>query len=269
MGHQSTEFLRSRALEGMEILRGSFGGATFPRHCHEEYVICLMTEGAERLKSGGRSEDVCSGNVLLIEPGEWHSNSGFEVCSYVTLYPSISLVNRFAEMLEAVAPATQRTGTQIFKERQDLMGAFRDLFKSVKGREDALEQETHLLRLVEALFSTPCRLKTHSRQSSRWPIAVCRVREKIDAEFATKLSLSEISATAGLSPCHLLRTFTDHVGITPHQYVIHRRVEEAKKLLRDGVTVGEVALRVGFADQSHLHRHFLRIAGVTPGRFGS
>ncbi|ESU46140.1 AraC family transcriptional regulator [Streptomyces sp. HCCB10043] len=53
----------------------------------------------------------------------------------------------------------------------------------------------------------------------------------------------------------------------PHQYVTARRVDLARRLLLEGVSPGEAAGAVGFHDQSHLTRHFKRIAGTTPGRF--
>jgi Helix-turn-helix domain len=65
------------------------------------------------------------------------------------------------------------------------------------------------------------------------------------------------------------RQFKAATGLPPHQYVITRRVERAQHLLRAGGELGlaEVALRVGFPDQSHFSLHFKRIVGVTPRQF--
>lgn len=58
-------------------------------------------------------------------------------------------------------------------------------------------------------------------------------------------------------------------GQSPHRFVIGRRIERAKELIAGrGVPLAQVAAAVGFADQSHFTRHFRRIVGVTPGRFG-
>jgi AraC family transcriptional regulator len=74
----------------------------------------------------------------------------------------------------------------------------------------------------------------------------------------------EASATT-----HLTRQFKAATGLAPYQYVIARRVERAQHLLRrDGeIGLAEVALRVGFSDQSHFSLHFKRIVGVTPRQF--
>ncbi|KIL41851.1 hypothetical protein SD70_04345 [Gordoniibacillus kamchatkensis] len=63
------------------------------------------------------------------------------------------------------------------------------------------------------------------------------------------------------------RTAEDATGHAPHQYVIRERIYKAQKLLVKGSPVQEVAASLGFSDQSHLHRHFKRIVGVTPREY--
>jgi AraC-like DNA-binding protein len=55
--------------------------------------------------------------------------------------------------------------------------------------------------------------------------------------------------------------------MAPYRYLIHVRVAHARKLLERGVATAEAALEVGFCDQSHLHRHFVRQVGTTPGAY--
>jgi AraC-like DNA-binding protein len=68
-------------------------------------------------------------------------------------------------------------------------------------------------------------------------------------------------------PAHLVRAFSGAYGIAPHQYLMSRRVDRARRLLLDGRPPGEVATVTGFYDQSHLTRHFRKLVGVTPGRY--
>jgi len=81
--------------------------------------------------------------------------------------------------------------------------------------------------------------------------------------------LEQLAAVARLSPSHFARQFKAATGLAPHQYVIARRVERAQHLLKSNYEVGlaEVAVRVGFVDQSHFSFHFKRIVGVTPRQF--
>jgi AraC-like DNA-binding protein len=97
--------------------------------------------------------------------------------------------------------------------------------------------------------------------------AIERVRRHIARRINEAISLDELAALAGLSRFHLLRAFTRHTGLPPHAYQVRLRIESACALLRSGISAAEVATRVGFADQSHLTRHFKRICRVTPGRY--
>ena len=77
-----------------------------------------------------------------------------------------------------------------------------------------------------------------------------------------------MAAIARLSAYHFARQFKAATGLPPHQYVIARRVERARELLRAGdLPLAEVAVSAGFSDQSQLTHHFRRLVGVTPGRF--
>jgi len=95
------------------------------------------------------------------------------------------------------------------------------------------------------------------------------VVEHVEEHLVAGPSLDEMAAVARLSPYHFARQFKAATGLPPHQYVIARRVERARELLRAGtdLSLADVAASAGFSDQSQLTRHFKRTVGVTPGRF--
>ncbi len=94
------------------------------------------------------------------------------------------------------------------------------------------------------------------------------VTDYINAHLHEELTLTEIAAIAQISPYHFLRLFRQSMGATPHQYILQIRVDRAKYLLRSSdLSIAEIAIRVGFCDQSHLTRCFKRILGLTPKQF--
>jgi len=100
------------------------------------------------------------------------------------------------------------------------------------------------------------------------PAAMRRVRDYIDAHLSDSIELVELSEIAGLSIFHFARQFKYSEGMTPHHYLVSRRVERAKELLAGtNLSLSEVAFATGFVDQSHLTRHFRQIVGITPGQF--
>jgi AraC family transcriptional regulator len=106
-----------------------------------------------------------------------------------------------------------------------------------------------------------------AHRTSTQPRAVTQAVDFIHDNYAGGLSLSDIAAAAHLSPFHLSRIFKKATGVSPHQYLLQVRVNSARSLLAAGAggrSLAEVAAAVGFADQSHLTRHFKRMLGVTP-----
>jgi AraC-like DNA-binding protein len=93
-----------------------------------------------------------------------------------------------------------------------------------------------------------------------------RIQERAGAASATNsTNLAALSSVAGLSPNHCGRAFQQSVGMPPHRYLLRRRVEHVEQMLRETqLPLSQIALTVGFSDQSHLARHFRRFTGVPP-----
>ena len=100
------------------------------------------------------------------------------------------------------------------------------------------------------------------------PTQVRRVTEYVAAHLADNIGLAGLAAVAGLSPHHFGSAFKAATGLSPHQYIIERRVERAQELLRHReLSLAQVAVAVGFSSQSHLTTNFHRGTGITPARF--
>jgi AraC family transcriptional regulator len=100
------------------------------------------------------------------------------------------------------------------------------------------------------------------------PSVLRRSVELMEAKLEGELRLVELAREAGLSTSHFVRSFRQSTGRTPYQFLLHRRVKRAQNLMRDRrVSLTEVALASGFADQHHLARIFRRVTGITPSDY--
>lgn len=121
----------------------------------------------------------------------------------------------------------------------------------------------HLLRRY-SVFAPP----DHQNKTRIPPAKVRHVIDYIHEHLGSDLSLFSLAEVAQLSPYHLLRLFKQATGQTPYQYLLMDRLHQAQNLLRHSDTsISEAALLTGFADQSHLTRHFKRAFGITPAAF--
>jgi AraC family transcriptional regulator len=113
-------------------------------------------------------------------------------------------------------------------------------------------------------------LPTPRPAESAPPVAVLRTVELMRRRLAGSLSLEEMAQLAGVSPFHFARLFKTATGHPPHEYLIRLRVDHAQEMIaRHGrtLTMAAIAQESGFADQSHMARHFRRVLGVTPGEY--
>lgn len=132
---------------------------------------------------------------------------------------------------------------------------------------EELEAESRLAFVVE-------RVQAHLRGYPAAPRGpdqrlARELRDLLDAQLDTGLTLDQARVVLHAHPAHLVRTFTREFGMPPHRYLIGRRIERARRLLLDGMRPADVAVAVGFHDQSHLNRHFKRMLATTPARFAA
>ena len=122
------------------------------------------------------------------------------------------------------------------------------------------------VHLVSHFATRPAKTREAGRGLARYQLN--RAIEFIDAHLAEDISLEALARAAGLSAFHFARLFKRSTGLSPHQYVLRCRVERARGLLmRSKSSIAEVAIAVGFCDQSHLAAHFKRLYGVSPKAF--
>jgi AraC family transcriptional regulator len=95
-----------------------------------------------------------------------------------------------------------------------------------------------------------------------------RILDYVEANYTTDIRLRDLAGLANMSPHHFSEQFRRSLGMSPHRYVIERRIEHAKRMLRDSrVGILEIALATGFADQSHFTKMFRMSSGITPRAF--
>ena len=92
-----------------------------------------------------------------------------------------------------------------------------------------------------------------------------RACERLESDLSGKFTLQEIAAELGLSVSHFSRAFRTSVGLPPHQWLLRQRVDAAKQLMTvRGLSLAEIAISAGFANQSHFTRVFSALVGVSP-----
>jgi AraC-like DNA-binding protein len=146
-----------------------------------------------------------------------------------------------------------------------LSSALRRLHESVERGESLLEIEQGVAesttRLLELCSESPVRSTWLGRNHP----AVRKARAYLEEHFAETVSLDGLAREVGVSKYHLVRTFTESVGSSPHRYQVLLRLCAAQRRMEAGDSVRDAAAATGFADEPHLCRTFRTWLGISPG----
>jgi AraC-like DNA-binding protein len=262
-----TAFWRSERHLELECLSATFRSHKFPPHTHESYVVGAIVSGHHAYTIKGSLVRAEANDLCFINPGEVHDTvlqqGGY---SYRVVYPQMSFLRAVIE--EATgrpAAAPQFNGPVIHDP--GLAQRFLAAHAELESDQDPLGADEALTSVLFAMMDRYAGGVRGIVTAGDEPLAVRRAKDFLMAHLDDKIDLAALAQAAGLSPFHLIRVFCKTTGLTPHNWLLDRRVHLACKLLRTGMSGTAVAAQCGFADQSHLNRVFKSRLGITPGRF--
>lgn len=234
---------------------------SFDRHTHDAFGIGTIMTGAQRWYSGGRQAEAGPGMTIAVNPGEVHDGAPVgEDRHWLMVY--------FApEVLLGAAQDISEADERDFEIARPVLAdprataALTALFAAETGGADACRREELLLALA-------ARVGPFVERRRCAPVAaVTFAKSRIDDDPAAAVTLAQLAALGGVSRFQLLRSFVRTTGLTPHAYVVQRRIDLARGLIARGLPLAQAAAMAGFSDQSHMTRTFRRKYGLTPGAF--
>jgi AraC-like DNA-binding protein len=273
----NTCHILSHDCSGVEAIRAETSHS-FGKHSHETFGIGLIHAGAQKSASGRGMVEAGAGNVITVNPREIHDGHplGDAPRRWDMLYFDPVLIADIARDLSEGKTGQYDFTRPVLADRQ-LANIFRQLFHTVTAGQintAALRREELLILLLrhakasdEQNETAPGTGHTHPARQAVAHARIARSKSLIDDMPASAHSLGDLATEAGLSRFQTLRDFTLATGLTPHAYIIQRRLDLVRRLIKAGIPLAEAADSAGFADQSHMHRHFMRAYGMPPGHF--
>jgi AraC-like DNA-binding protein len=238
----------------------------FGRHTHDQFGIGLIDRGAQKSASGRGLVEAGAGDIIAVNPGEVHDGApiGDDGRAWRMLYLDSTVVAELAADIAEGQSLTDGEFTQPTVRDERLAGLFGATFRAMTGCNgawDGLEADETLLQLLGGLLQP--------RSVGRVPVhgGIASARAMIDDDPVAVLTLTALANEAGLSRYQFLRGFARATGLTPHAYVMQRRIHRARRLIGSGVSLVEASAQSGFSDQSHMTRLFVRNFGMAPGAY--
>jgi AraC-like DNA-binding protein len=261
---------RSVQTPQLEFRRGFSVLRPVPRHWHEDYQFCYVYEGPSELVYRGESISTPPLSLFMVHPGEVHSNrvTGHVGCSYRSLFVGTELMQKAAEDLWGNSRTLPYFPTAVTMDTE-ITHQYLAFHLASEARLSGLQQDDLLFSLLTSLLSRFAETGSTAVKLRADSSAIDRARQYLEDHYSENVKLEALAGIAQLSVFHFHRLFTEKFGMPPHEFQTQLRVTQAKRLLREGWSISQAAAEAGFADQSHLNRHFKRLVEPTPGRYRS
>ena len=260
------DWLRSTGPEdGVEYLEAWFRSATYRRHRHDTYAICVTTGGVQAFYYRGTTETSTTGQVVVLHPDELHdgyaaTDAGY---GYRQIYIEPALIFEAVQVLRGRPCSLPFVRTPVVtssKLSQAVAGA-------CEGGREPIAIDGLIVQVAEGLLEADHSGTVVSIPRHLDVAAVRRACQFLDAEKTRVVRSAELEAVTGLTRYDLARQFRLVCGTSPYHYLLMRRLDAARQQLAGLRPLGEVARDAGFADQAHLTRMFKAAFGLTPAQY--
>jgi AraC-like DNA-binding protein len=253
----------------VEAMHAHFQDHAYHRHAHDTYSFGVTESGAQTFNCRGGSHTSAAGMVMAFNPDDphdgWSATPGGFTYRMVHIGPSL-----FSSVLaELGAPGALPLFAAPVLDDATLARSLRRLHAALTAPEPLRRDEV----LTGTLLTLARRGSTAGLKPARLPSPragrdlAARVRAVLEERFVEPLTADDLAGAADASRFAVYRAFNAAYGMAPSDYQRQLRLRAARRLLGGGLPPAQTAAQVGFADQAHFTRWFVRYFGVTPAAY--
>lgn len=266
MTQEKTNFHYHQELGGLEMVDAYYHQRNFSKHCHETYTISVIETGVQKFYRSGGQHFAPQNAIILVNADDVHTGQTATEhgWSYRALYPLPLHFEQISGENDGRASFAPYFNQAVIFDEQLAM-QLRQVFDCLTHESNLLFRESAVISVLRQLMLKHGSKNTSFINTGKLHTDLAIVRDYLHDHLFEEITLAQLSAVCRLSPSHLIRVFKKQYGLAPHAYQIQHRLIKGKLLLKQGISVTQSAIALGFHDQSHFHRHFIKANGVTPG----
>jgi len=259
-------FVRSQCLPGIDFFC-RINDTSLYCAIHENYMFSINFRGTREYRWRGHLvlENADQFSIGLSEPGDLIVMTRvIDPVDRFSMCVPLNVFLRTAEEHNLRGPVHLSTGPKTRDSPE--FRAMEQLLAAVRTGASALEQQTRLAICLRIMMAHADSGFTPPRATNAGA-AVRKAMAYLREHYQEAVGLDELAGLTRMNGFYLAHAFRKYSGMPPHAFLTRVRVERARSLLICGMPPGKVATEVGFADQSHLYRHFKKICHLTPGAY--
>lgn len=238
-----------------------------------EYVFGVVDEAPMFSRRGRETQTVGPGELVAWDPSQPHTGSAIDGTAWaaqlmVVEAADLAVLAGDPDIDDIDLVADVAFPDPVISDAA-LVGGFRALQATLTGPGTRLARDEAVTRWLRGVVQRAgagrggARARPRPRNDRALRTALAYLAEHPERN----VGLDELATIAGVGRSRLIDAFREGTGLAPHALQIAYRVRTARRLLERGASIAETATETGFVDQSHLHRHFRRTLGITPGEY--
>jgi len=235
---------------------------SYKKHSHSQLSLGYVEAGETITQYQGKQWKLQQGDLVLIEPDKVHTcnPANEQGRSYCMLYLDKQWCLERLSALYAQPVTDFRCQDVQFQD--DILA--QDMLCLMQGTDESQQISWIIERIAMSVLSAYCTINPKLDKPST---LVMQVREHLLSQLEQPDCLSDIASQFSQSQETIIRAFTKQLGISPKAYLNNVRIEKSKLLLKQGHSVVDSALQLGFSDQSHFHKTFKNYCAMTPKQY--
>ncbi|MFP2467980.1 AraC family ligand binding domain-containing protein [Pseudescherichia vulneris] len=260
--------LQHDAETGIESVCAHFKGHAYDPHDHDEVLIGVTHQGLQRFHCHRALHTSTPGRAILIEPGAVHDGHAPDAQGFT--YSMLYIPQRWLSVMMDARGLGDISGLEsafrtTLTDDDPLTHAIGQSVFAIHHQEGKLARDQSLDHLLSLLSRHIRPAPTSTLSDSQRQMY--QVRDYLHDRMGSDIGLDELAAWAGLDRFRLSRQFKKTFGLSPHAWLVRLRLRTARMLLAKGQDPAQVALLVGFSDQSHMGRWFQRAYRLSPAAY--
>ena len=258
---QNNKIFKIKDLAHLELKYSNTFYECSQKHYHNMLCILALKNGNAKVIIEEKEIVLQKNKLVIINPNEVHfSMSESFSQDYYVIYIDRNWYRNLQSSIfntnYVIALSNEIFDLQIVEE-------FFELFETLYLNNEVIEKELKLFEFLSKIFDTCVDESIVLKIDNRTQIAN-EFKNYIENNIESKLTLAQISDALGFSPYHIIRICNQDFGLSANAYIVNKRVHRAKKMIADGMEISQVAIQIGFYDQSHLTNIFKKVFAMTP-----
>jgi AraC-like DNA-binding protein len=230
------------------------------KHSHEEISVGFVEKGSSRISCETLRFELNVNHAIFIPPDTTHLCQPDDINKFVFKMIYIDPLWFFSVFnlnVRSLLPQIAHLDNHYIEKKDRFLSSFIDL-------DDPFQAESEAVIFIGELLYDVFKIEKSRPPRIKKQTDVSIIKTYINENFTQEIRLDDLADLYGKSKFSLLRKFKAVYNLTPHAYVLNKRINKSKRLLQKGETVAQTAAMCGFFDQSHFIKSFRQYVGMNP-----